>query len=60
MSQDKKFTITSDCINCGACVPECPVDAIVEKDGQHIINEACTGCEACVPACPVDAIVEAK
>ena len=24
--------ITDECINCGACEPECPVEAIFEED----------------------------
>ena len=50
------YKITDDCIACGACVAECPVDAIVEGD-VYSINDACTDCSACVSSCPVDAIV---
>lgn len=53
--------ITQDCINCGACEPECPNDAISEGDEIYVIDpELCTECvgfhakEACAAVCPVD------
>ena len=37
--------ITSDCINCGACEPECPNDAISEGDDIYVIDpDLCTEC----------------
>lgn len=51
--------ISEECISCGACEPECPVEAISEGDDQYVIDaEACTDCAACVDVCPVDAISE--
>jgi ferredoxin len=50
-------TISSDCVSCGACVSECPVDAITAGDAQYDINaDSCVDCGACVSSCPVDAI----
>lgn len=53
--------ITDACINCGACVPECPNEAISEGDSVYVIDpEACTECvgfhdkEACQGVCPVE------
>ena len=53
--------ITSDCINCGACEPECPNEAISEGDEIYLIDpELCTECvgfydhEACQAVCPVE------
>lgn len=47
----------SDCINCGACEPVCPVTCITEKDDARIIDgEACIDCGACVDECPVSCI----
>jgi ferredoxin len=53
--------ITEDCINCGACVPECPNEAIAEGDSIFVIDpELCTECvgfnqkEACQAVCPAE------
>lgn len=49
--------ITSDCVSCGSCVPECPVDAISEGDDIYVIDaDTCIDCGKCVDVCPVDAI----
>ena len=52
--------ITADCINCGACEPECPNQAIREGDTTYVINpNLCTECvgfygaEMCQEVCPV-------
>ena len=51
------YFITDDCINCGACVADCPTNAISEGDGKFVIDAAdCIDCDACVASCPVDAI----
>ena len=53
------YKIGDSCANCGACISECPVEAIVEKDGKHMIQaDKCTDCGACVSSCPVEAISE--
>jgi len=56
--------ITQDCINCGACEPECPNQAITEGDEIYVINpDLCTECvgfydhEACQAVCPVECCV---
>ena len=56
--------ITQDCINCGACEPECPIEAISEGDDIYIIDpELCTECvgfheqEACQAVCPVECCI---
>jgi ferredoxin len=58
--------ITDECISCGACEPECPVEAITEGDEIYEINaDTCVECEgyhdspACIDVCPVDCIVKA-
>ncbi|MCP4217597.1 MAG: 4Fe-4S dicluster domain-containing protein [bacterium] len=51
--------ISEECINCGSCVPECPVEAISAGDEYHVIDaDTCTDCGACVDSCPVEAISE--
>src|SRR5918999_6476329 len=56
--------ITSDCINCGACEPECPNNAISPGDPVYVIDpQLCTECvgfhdyEACAAVCPVDVCI---
>jgi ferredoxin len=53
--------ITDECINCGACEPECPNEAISEGDDKYVIDpNLCTECvgfhgyEACQSVCPVE------
>ena len=53
--------ITEECINCGACEPECPNEAISEGEDTYVIDPAlCTECvgfhdyEACQAVCPVE------
>jgi len=56
--------VTSSCTGCSACEPECPNQAIIEKNGTFLIKpEKCTECighfddPQCVAACPVDKTV---
>ncbi len=58
------YKITEECINCGACEPECPNQAITAGDEVYIIDPAkCTECvghfdaSQCAAVCPVDACV---
>ena len=60
------YKITDECILCGACEPECPVNAISDGDTQSIIDaDKCVECEGhfdtpqCVAVCPTDCIVKA-
>ncbi|MBE0461098.1 MAG: YfhL family 4Fe-4S dicluster ferredoxin [Candidatus Aminicenantes bacterium] len=56
--------INEECINCGACEPECPNEAISAGDELYVINpDKCTECVGhfdepqCAAVCPVDACV---
>jgi len=51
------YIINDDCISCGSCEGECPVEAISAGDEQYVIDAAiCTDCGTCAEACPVEAI----
>ena len=53
------YKITDDCIACGACAADCPVEAITEGDGKFVIDaDTCVGCGNCAETCPVGAPVE--
>ena len=50
------YSISAECISCGACVDECPVSAIGEGSDFYEINaDLCIDCGACADACPVGA-----
>ena len=54
------YQISDDCISCGACQAECPVDAISEGDGKYVIDpDKCIECGACAGTCPVGAPAQA-
>jgi ferredoxin len=47
---------TEDCIQCGICVENCPVQIIDAKNAKHILEpEKCLRCGSCVKKCPVSA-----
>lgn len=55
--------INEDCINCGACEPECPTESITEGEEIYIIDpNTCVECEGhfdsprCIEVCPVECI----
>jgi len=62
--------ITDTCINCAACIDECPVEAIVDEDdnptGEDIFfvyEDKCVECvdhhdePACATACPTEGCI---
>jgi ferredoxin len=58
------LVITEECTNCGACVEDCPNDAISEGDPVYVIDpDRCTECVGfheepqCVAVCPLECIV---
>jgi len=58
------FMINDECINCGACEPECPNQAIEAGDEIYEIDpDKCTECvghfdeQQCAAVCPVDSCV---
>jgi len=51
------YKISDDCISCGACESECPVEAIsMGAEHYQIDAEKCTDCGTCADVCPVSAI----
>jgi NAD-dependent dihydropyrimidine dehydrogenase PreA subunit len=53
------YYINEECINCGACEPECPASCITAGDDIYIVDEEiCTDCGNCAEVCPVDAALE--
>ena len=51
----KAKAISDACIKCGACVRNCPVDAI-DIEAKTFDVEKCIGCWACINRCPKHAI----
>ncbi len=58
------YTITDACINCAACVPVCPNNAISKGSSLYEIEmEACTECVGffsrpqCAKVCPMDCCI---
>ena len=50
------YVITDDCVSCGACESECPVECIKAGEKIYVIDkEKCTECGSCAGVCPVDA-----
>ena len=49
------YVISDECVSCGTCAPECPVDAISEG---NIAEDACVECGTCAGVCPTGAIKE--
>ena len=50
------YAISDDCISCGACAADCPVEAISEGDGTYVIDAGtCIDCGNCADVCPVGA-----
>ncbi len=44
------------CVACGACVADCPADAITISGKAAIDPEKCIGCAHCIAVCPASAI----
>ncbi|MBE5788511.1 MAG: 4Fe-4S dicluster domain-containing protein [Clostridiales bacterium] len=54
------YKISDECISCGACAAQCPVNAISEGESKYNIDpDACIECGACADTCPVGAPAQA-
>jgi len=52
------YVITDECLSCGACAAQCPVEAIDMGDLHYVIDaDKCVDCGSCAAQCPADAIV---
>ena len=52
------YKITEECISCGACADNCPVNCISQGDSTYVIDAGtCIECGACAGVCPVEAPV---
>ena len=53
-----KLEVSENCTGCGTCVRDCPVGALMVKDGKVAARkpEECIDCKHCVAVCPVGAI----
>lgn len=51
------YHITDECIACGQCAPECPVECISEGEKYTIDQDKCIGCGNCGDVCPTGAAV---
>ena len=62
--------INDTCINCGACIDECPVEAIVDEDDNptgedtyYVHSDKCVECvghhdePACATSCPTEGCI---
>ena len=50
------YKITDECVTCGACAANCPVEAIAQGDTKYEIDQGtCVECGACAGVCPVAA-----
>ena len=51
------YVISDDCVSCGSCAAQCPVEAISEGAEHYEINpDICVECGACAAQCPAEAI----
>ena len=54
------YKISEDCISCGVCAGNCPVNAISEGEGIYVVDaDTCIDCGACAGNCPVGAPAQA-
>ncbi|MBR6407136.1 MAG: 4Fe-4S binding protein [Clostridia bacterium] len=51
------YVISDECLQCGACEAECPVEAISAGETKYVIDpDTCIECGSCAATCPAEAI----
>lgn len=51
------YKISDECVSCGACAPNCPVEAISQGESHYEIDaDKCVDCGSCSEVCPMNAI----
>lgn len=53
---DRKFNVSDDCIGCGICAKNCPLQNITIENDRPKWNGHCTNCMSCYHRCPKNAI----
>lgn len=53
---DRKFTVSDQCIGCGICAKNCPLQNITMQNDRPKWNGHCTNCMSCYHRCPKNAI----
>ena len=59
LSLHSLYKITDNCVACGTCIGECPVEAISAGDIYKIDPDICADCGTCASVCPMGAIEQA-
>lgn len=53
------YVIGSECIACGRCFRNCPMECIYPGEEKYEIDqEKCVSCGTCRELCPISAILE--
>ena len=59
LAQDKNFSMSSSCIQCGFCTRVCPAENITIEDGTLTWHGKCQQCYSCKAVCEHDGIAVA-
>lgn len=59
-TQTKKFRATDECVGCGLCVKNCPLNNITLINQKPVWKGKCIHCMACINRCPKEAIEYGK